>query len=340
MEKNKNLNKKNIMFYLSKHKLAVIFYVLLIVIGCAASGLMTISFAQFLSKITTANFEEAIRVLIFVAVITMVWRFSWYVSYIVYYKYSNKIWVEIAEDLTKRSFELSSSTFSDNESGSFVQRIITDPNNVLSQLSTLVELITETITSFVIIIYITTLNWIIGLLYVVVLVSLMFLELKRKRVGKANRTKSKKVSDKTYSIVNEIIKSEKDIKSLGLEEKLCEVSKDNLNSLKNANMKHDIVDTNFWNFRCVVIDIFAICILFLGIYMMDIGSLTLASYILLYSYRNSLYELVWCLGSIAKNLNEVSVSSNRMFSLYDEKLYKSDKFGTEEIKNIKANNEC
>ena len=29
MRKNKNLNNKNIMFYLKKHKLAVIFYVLL-----------------------------------------------------------------------------------------------------------------------------------------------------------------------------------------------------------------------------------------------------------------------------------------------------------------------
>lgn len=336
MEKNKNLNKKSIMFYLNKHKLAVIFYVLLVVIGCASSGVMTISFAQFLSHITTGNFETAIRVLVFVAVVMVVWRFSWYVSYIVYYKYSNKIWVEIAGDLTKRSFELSSSTFSDNESGSFVQRIITDPNNVLSQLSTLVELITETITSFVIIIYITTLNWIIGVLYVVIFVSLMFLELKRKKVGKANKTKSKIVNDKTYSIVNEIIKSEKDIKSLALEEKLCEVSSDNLNNLKDANMKHDIVDTNFWNFRCVVVDIFAIVVLFLGIYMMDIGSLTLASYVLLYSYRNSLYELVWCIGSIAKNLNEVSVSTNRMFSLYNEELYKSDKFGNEKIKNVKG----
>jgi len=336
MEKNKNLNEKNIMFYLKKHKLAVIFYVLFVVIGCAASGLMTISFAQFLSHITTSNFETAIRVLIFTAEVMFVWRFSWYVSYIIYYKYSNKIWVEIAGDLTKRSFELSSSTFSDNESGSFVQRIITDPNNVLSQLSTLVELITETITSFVIIIYITTLNWIIGAIYVVVLISLVFLELKRKKVGKANKAKSKKVSDKTYSIVNEIIKSEKDIKSLGLEEKLCEVSSENLNNLKDANYKHDMVDTNFWNFRCVVVDIFAICVLFLGIYMMDIGSLTLASYVLLYSYRNSMYELIWCFGSIAKNLNEVSVSANRMFSLYNEKLYESDKFGTEEIKNIKG----
>jgi len=336
MEKNKSLKNKNIMFYLNKHKLAVIFYVFLIIIGCASSGIMTISFAQFLSHITTGSFETAMRVLLFVGVITLVWRISWYISYIVYYKYSNVIWVEIAQDLTKRSFELSSSTFSDNDSGSFVQRIMSDPNNVLMQLSTLVELITETITNFVIIIYIITLNWIIGVLYSIVLIALFFLELKRKKVGKANRTKSKKINDKTYSVVNEIIKSEKDIKSLGLEDKLCDISNENLNKLKDSNMHHDIVDTNFWNSRCLVIDIFGIFILFLGIYMMDIGTLTLAAFILLYSYKGSMYELIWCIGSIARNLNEVTVSTSRMFSLYSEELYKADKFGDVNIKNVKG----
>ena len=328
--------KKNIMLYLKKHKWAVIGYILLVLIGCASSGIMTISFAKFLSHITSYNFETAIKMLVGIAIVTLVWRGSWWFSYVVYFKYSNKIWVEIAQDLTMRSFELSSSTFSDNESGSFVQRIITDPNNVLMQLSTLVELIAETITSFVIIIYIISLNWIIGLMYIVVLFSLFGLEIYRKKVGKANRTKSKKVSDKTYSIVNEIIKSEKDIKSLGLEEKLGEISSKNLNDLKDANYKYDIVDMHLWNTRNIIVDVFGLIVLFLGIYMMNIAALTLSTFILLYSYKGNLYELIWSIGSIARNLNEVSVSCNRMFSLYNEELYKSDKFGTEELKDVKG----
>ena len=174
------------------------------------------------------------------------------------------------------------------------------------------------------------------LLFGRILIGLFFLEVYRKKVGKVNKAKSKKVNDKTYSIINEIIKSEKDIKSLGLEEKLCEISSNNLNELKNANYKYDMTDVNIWNSRNVVVDMFGIFILFLGIYMMDIGALTLAAYILLYSYKNSMYELIWCIGQIAKDLNDVTVSSNRMFSLYNEELYKADKFGTTELDKIKG----
>lgn len=327
---------KNILFYLKKHKWAVAFYVLLVVIACASSGVSTILSAQFLANITVGNFEIAIRLLIFVGVVTVVHRVSWWVIYLIYFKYTNLIWVEIAKDLTSRCFELSSSTFSNNESGMFVQRIIADPNNVLMQLSAIVEVFADIITHFVIIIYIMTLNWIIGLIYLVLLFGLFFLEIRRKKVGKKNRVVSKKINDKTYSIFTEIIKSEKDIKSLGLEEKLYDIADSNLNELKNANLKFDVVDTNFYSARNIIIEIFGIFIFFLGIYLVDLGTLALASFILIYSNQCSVYDLVWAFGNIAKNLNEVTVSSNRMFSLYNENLYKSDEFGNVELKNIKG----
>ena len=330
------MKNKNIVFYLKKFKWPVFLYVFLVVLGCVTSAITTITFATFLSNITIGNFNFALNLLVLIAIVTIIHRCSWWLSYNVYYVYSNKIWVNIAEDLTKRSFELSSSTFSDNDSGTFVQRIMTDPDNALMQLSSLVEQVAESITSFVVIAYIITLNWIIGLMYVAVLLILFGIEIYRKKVGKQNRRASKKVNDKTYSIVNEIIKSEKDIKSLGLEEKLCEVSSKSLDELKNAKQKHDITDTNLWNTRNVVVDIFGLLVLFVGIYMMEVKALTIAAYILLFSYRDNLFYLTWNVGAIFKNLTEVSVCTKRMFSLYDEKLYKADKFGTTNLDNVEG----
>ncbi len=327
---------KNILFYLNKHKWAVTSYILFVILACVCSGVSTISFANFLSHITTSQFEIGIRILILAAFFKVVSRSSWWLSYYVYFKYSNIMWVEIAEDLTKRSFELSSSTFSDNDSGSFVQRIMTDPNNVLIHLSSLIEQVAEALTSFVIIIYIITLNWIIGLMYVVILFGLFCLEIYRRKVAKKNKLATKAISDKTYSIVNEIVKSEKDIKSLGLEDKLVEVSNANLNKMKDASYRYDMTDSNLWCTRNIIVDIFAIIVLSLGIHMMNINMLTLATYILLFTYKDNLYELIWSIGAISKNFTDAGVSINRMFSLYDEKLYKSDKFGTVEVKNIKG----
>lgn len=334
IKKEKIKNEINFKHYLSKHKVAVFSYILFIVLGCASSAVMTIIGANFLGAITILNFEKSIRLLAYLLMFTIIWRLSWYASYIVYTKYSNIMWVEIADDLTKRSFQLSSSTFSENNTGTFVQRIMSDPLDVLGKMATLVELITECITSAVVVVYIITLNALIGCLYIIILAAMFLLELKRKKVAMKNRKASKEVNDKTYSVVNEIIKSEKDIKVLGMEDKLQQVANENMNALKKSNCKYEIVDTHFWNARCFTLDLFGIITLFLGIFMLKNQNLTIAAFILLFTYKNNLYELCWCIGSIAKNLTEAKISSNRMFGMYDETVYTTDKFGTVELENI------
>lgn len=323
--------KKNLAFYLKRHKFVITFYLLTIVVACACSAATTLLMANFLSKITVGIFDVGLRFLIYAGVTTMLCRASWWVNYYIYFKYSNIIWKEIAKDLTKRSFELSTSTFSDNNSGAFVQRIMNDPNDVIGKLSSFVEILAETITGFVIIVYIVSLNWIIGLLYITMLLICFAIEIYRRKVAKRNKLKTKKINDKTYSLVNEIVESEKDIKALGLEGKLFETSNESFDKYQKQRCKEDVVDLNFWNTRNVILEVFGIFVLALGIHLMETKILTMAAYVLLYSYKDNLYGFVWNVGSMFKVFTEMSVSNSRMFSLYDEKFYPAEKFGDKEI---------
>ncbi len=328
-------NEKNLLHYLNNHKIAIIFYILTVIMACVCSGATTLLFANFLSKVTVGNFELGIRLLILAGVVTTFRRAFWWVNYFLYFKYSNIIWKEIAKDLTKRSFELSTSTFSDNNSGVFIQRIMNDPNDVLNHLSMIVEVLAETLTGFVIIFYIISLNWLIGILYIIVLIIAFIIEIYRKRIGKRNRLKTKKVNDKTYSLVTEIVKSEKDIKALGLESKLYETSNESFEKYQQQRCKTDVVDLHIWNSRNLLLETFGILVLLLGIYMMEQNTLTIAAYILLYSYKDNLYGLVWNIGAIFKSVTDLSVSNQRMFSMYDEKYYPAEKFGDKTLE--KAN---
>ena len=329
-------NKIGIGTYLKNHKITITFYILTIVLACVCSGATTLLMANFLSQITVGHFVKGLKLLLCAGVTTILCRTCWWINYAIYFKYSNTIWKEIAKDLTKRSFSLSTSTFSDNNSGAFVQRIMDDPNNVLNKLSSFVEILAETITYCVIVVYIISLNWIIGILYIAMLVICFIIELFRRKVVKKLKLKTKKINDKTYSLVTEIVKSEKDIKALGLEDKLFETSNMSFDKYQKQRCKEDVVDLNFWNSRNIVLEIFGIFILGLGIYLMDKNILTMASYILLYSYKDNLYGFVWNVGAIFKVFTEMSVSNSRMFSLYDENLYPAEKFGGSDLKNIKG----
>ena len=329
-------NKIGIGFYLKKHKIAISFYLITVILACAFSGATTLLMANFLSKITVGKFYQGIRLLIFAGTAKLLCRSCWWVNYAMYFKYSNIIWKEIAKDLTKRSFCLATSTFSDNNSGAFVQRIMDDPNNVLNKLSSLIEILAETITYCIIVIYIISLNWIIGILYIAMLIICFTIEIFRRKVVKKLKLKTKKINDKTYSLVTEIIKSEKDIKALGLEEKLFETSNDSFDKYQKQRYKEDFVDLNFWNSRNIALEIFGLCILGLGIYLMEQKVLTIASYILLYSYKDNLYGFVWNVGAIFKVFTEMSVSNSRMFSLYDENIYPAEKFGDKVLTDVRG----
>ena len=91
-----------------------------------------------------------------------------------------------------------------------------DPNNALEHLSYLVENFAQVATGLVIVIYLISLNFVIGLLHVVILIALFIMEIIRKRINKSYKTKTKKINDKTYSLVGEIIKSEKTLRRLAL----------------------------------------------------------------------------------------------------------------------------
>ena len=333
MKKQKNVNLKH---YLSKHKLGVIIYVALVVMACAGSGVTTILFSNFLSVTISGEILESIKLLLFAGIFLIIQRFCWWVSNCLYIKLANLIWVEIAKDLTSRSFQLTSSTFTENSSGGFIQHIMDDPNRALESLSYLVENFASIATGIVVIIYILTLNWIIGLIYIVILIGLFIMELCRKQIKKKNTLKTKAINDKTYSLVGEIIKSEKDIKALGLEEKLYSTTNEGFNNLRKSKNKQNITDTHFWCGRCLILEVFGIAVLALGLYMMQRNILTLATYILIFSYRDNLYGLVWYVGDVVKCLTEVQVSTKRMFNMFDEEKYAIEKFGTKTIKNFKG----
>ena len=64
--------------------------------------------------------------------------------------------------------------------------------------------------------------------------------------------------------------------------------------------------------------------------------MTIGAYILLFSYRNTLYDMVWYWGNLLKYINRIKISCKRMFDLYDENKFPSDTFGTKTIEKVKG----
>ncbi len=341
----KNVQKKpNIGQYLKKYKLWIGLYILLTILAGVCDIFFTILLARLIVLITPQivsatvtippDFQKALIVGAIAISISVFQRGCWFASSWIYFKYSNKIMSELNLDLAKQAFKLNSKTYNDHDTGTFVQRIVDDPARIIDSLSSIIDVLIDMITSAVMLIYITTLNHWVSLLLVVIVIIGFVLEYYRVKVRRKNRFIVRRKNDKIYSLTTEIVRSEKDIKSLGLEQKLSEVSKTNYEDYRSARFKMDTTDLCFWSSRNFIIGVGTLLVLLFGIYLMDLGLLTLATFMIIYSNRNSLWSMIVGVGNITNCIVDVKVCHKRMFSLFDEEEFVTERFGEKGIKNV------
>ena len=326
--------KPNIVMYLKKFKGWIFLYILLTAFACVCDIFLTIFMARTIEVITLQEFQKAMFLLLAIIGISVFQRLCWYFINLIYFKYSNKIMSLLNLDLAKQAFKLNSKTYNDHDTGTFVQRIVEDPAQIVDNLASLVDMIMSIITSTVMLIYITTLNAWIALALVVLAVVAGIIEYKRVKIRRKNRWIVRRKNDKVNSLTTEIVRSEKDIKSLDLEDKLSEVSKEYYEDYRNQRYKLDKTDVNFWSIRNFIIGIGTFAVLVLGIYLMDRGLLTLASFMIVYSNRGSLWDVVYNAGNLANTFVNIKVCHSRMFSLFDEDEFVTERFGTLSVDNL------
>ena len=155
--KNKKV-KPSIRPYLKKNSAGIIFYILLMLIGSSCSIFYTLILAHGIELITLQEYTKVLWQLLCTIVIIILQRALYHLATYIYYKVSTNIMGELNLDLAKQAFKLNSKTYNDHSTGTFVQRIVSDPERIIDSLGNIVDILTDLIINFVMLFYIMTLN--------------------------------------------------------------------------------------------------------------------------------------------------------------------------------------
>lgn len=334
MKKNQKEKRPNIGQYLKRYKLWIFLYSFFYVIASVGDVFFTILLAKSVELITFTEYRKAMVSIAIVIGINVVQRVCWWFCNYIYNKKANKIMSELNLDLAKQAFKLNSKTFNDHDTGTFVQRVVEDPARIVDSLATVVDVIMNMATTIVMFVYIATLNVYVSIAFVGIVAIAFVIEYYRVKLRRKHKGIVRKKNDKVNSLTTEIVRSEKDIKSLGLEEKLSEVSKENYEDYRRARYRLDMTGANLGTARNAIIGIGTLLTLVLGIYLRELGVITLATYMIIYSNRGSVWDLVWNIGQLTNLIVDIRVSHDRMFSLYDEHEFVTEKFGDKSLENV------
>lgn len=247
---------------------------------------------------------------------------------------TKNIQLEAAKEILK----IEISDIDKQTSGTFIQRIGNDTDEMSRIFTKGMGFLTNILTDIGIFVAVFIINKIIFFYYLLGSLILTVLHLyKVENVSKKDKI-YRNQRDKTSGLLAELVRGVRDIKMLNAKESFINEIEENIDDLtksqfdmrnKEANYNFVISTTN------ATIQFILIVLL---IYLLSNSYLTVASALVLYNYKSRvLNNLIEHTGNLLTEIKAFNLSSNRVFSLLESKEFKKETFGKKHLKEIKGN---
>ena len=335
--KNKKVIKKSLIFFKDLKFKLLILLVLQILIGIV-SFTTPIFEAKLIEAITTFKLFKTI---LFLAVIylslELLYLFLSKTSVVYYLKnIKSKILFSIRKYVIDNIFELETINFDKNTTGYFEERIIGDTNIIAKTLNSAIQRIVEMITRIGVVIYIFFINWIIGLIFLFIIILTALLKNKVDKTNKENLKIARQNDDTTYSFITETIRGIRDIKLLNFKRYAKKEVMDKLDENNNKYNEFQIYDYKTWNHINYIIIIGTVLIILIGVKFVSLGLMSLADLMVIYLYRVYVFSFMDLYSVVKDCIRDYTLSFERIFDLCDDKKHQKDKFGNIHIDNFKG----
>ncbi|MBQ7137122.1 MAG: ABC transporter ATP-binding protein [Bacilli bacterium] len=236
----------------------------------------------------------------------------------------------------RKSLHLPACAYEKQSSGEIINRITHDADSLSFAFGRLLNVVSSLVSSFIIIIYVFFNSWIIGL-EILVLVSILFLVLKKynpklKQVHKERKDEQ----DKFTSLVTESVRGIREIKTLGIKSSLITDMTVIIKRIFNKSEKEIDIQKEFniiTRFLKTTLEVgtFATCVI-----LLYYGQISLTFFIAMTYY---IYRYMWLIENIndlTQTYQKLIVSITRVNEILENKLYEDEYFGEKRLKNVQG----
>lgn len=304
---------------------------------------LLVSGSDILRPIIEANLVTSITQLNYVLAI---WFSIFYILYainnIVFNLLNNKIYMGIKEkilyylrkDILDRIFSLKVVNFDKISSGEFQQKLKDDPASISRVLSVVQYNAFALITNLVILIYVFFLNYILGIIYLIGVVLVYFIEKKLYSKYEYLQRDYSKIQDRNTTILNEVMHGIRDIKLLNIIPSISNIAIDSMSQSNQYDTKLKMQHNFIWELSGAIEYLISFLVIFIGIYLASTNKLTVTNLLIIYMYRYEIFSLISNINSIKEYYTEYKVAKDRIFSIMDDNCFPVEQYGNVSLKNI------
>ncbi len=329
-------NKFNFWPYFARHKGIISVWVILMVLDIGIQTFFGIYAGYILADISASLYVLAIKKLIIMTSVIVFSNLLGHIRSNIYFRVSNKIINAMRIDIAEQAFKISDKAYADHKTSNFIQRIANDPQTVFDKVYAFIDYLQRIITAVIMICYIMIISWVVGLISSAVILAIFFFEKIRRKIFRRNRKELLKRNENTRGFLNEIVRSQKDIKSLNLEQKLRENLTTLAHSQADQSIKTSTINRRFNTVRIMFVNIMITVILVVGLWQTHLGLLTLASFMIIYTNRYEINYLANILTDFSDFSAEIDLAVSRISELYEDDEYALEKFGNKKLKDVEG----
>jgi len=331
MKKSTPINNLSLKHYLKPYKFLISLYILLVCILNVLVFLTTYEASKTLTYLGNETWHLALKSILFLALWAILKNLISWATRICNVYLSQKISREMKLDLADRIYQITSSSYSNTDTGTFVQRVVNDPDKLISSLDGIVDYFLQLISTIAVVVYLMFLNIYVGLVVLVGIVILTVFELVRNKLYVKNMKNATKNTDNVYSLTNEIVKSEKDVKSLNLEPNLRKLAKEKYNEETKSKLKLNLTNGSLNSVRTIIATLIVNSMLIVCLFLLKDFKITVSTAMFVFMYRMNITSLASIWGNLMQNISDLKVFSSRISSLYDTKRFPTETFGDQHL---------
>ena len=251
-------------------------------------------------------------------------------------KFSSKIYLNIEKNIIERIHTLTNKTLDNTSTGTIIDRLDSDLDNISNIYFEILFRLTEFIKSIGIIIAIFIINPLVGIISILSL-SIIFLidNYQVYKVTNLIEDKNKK-NEKFTEIVTEVIRGMRDIKMLNIEKNTINKLNNQVDDTISSELKINKTANTLGKLASLIDDLTSLFNIFFYVFLISKDLLTITNALVLYNYYSNISSFGGYIGQIMDNINKFNISSNRIKELFDNKKFTIESFGTKHIKKVKG----
>ena len=258
-----------------------------------------------------------------------------------YWKFGQKFYrgtlTNIQIELSKETLKLETEELDSKTSGLFINRLNNDTLKLAGIFEDIIDTLTQIVTNLGILFAIFVINKIM-FLYFLISITILFIINKIKYNKRFKKDKElRKINEKSTTLIGEMIRGLRDIKVLNAEDNFIKKLKKNILNSNEKRYELSEVDRRWTFYSGTFHDLFDFLFILLGIMLVTKDMLSIENLVIIYMYKERLYNILYFLSSMIEYMKDFELSSDRVFEVFDDEEFKKESFGNKKLKKAEGN---